>query len=768
MKQLLCLMMTVLMLLSAPLAALTEGEDFPDVMLTYEPETEVQQPSRQESADQAPASNEEEEDDNGADTMPLSNTDLLVQEAMANQGLVQESDFANAGMEGLDFADFYFAGVQTMHGIFSSIGLYAELPDYAVAEKAILRLSYTASDLVLSDYSSLTFYMNGTPFYSCRVQALGANMPTVLYINVPVELIKNGYNLLEIGAYVRLTNDAGCTDDYNGANWVKIADTTCLRVGYSVSEDAAQIDMFPYPFVSLMDKSGANCAVAVSDRAANCELDAALTIMADLGATLSMDNDVAFGRISEIDRKNVIYFGLRDNTPSELLALLEAEVPPTGAMIRRAALNGKEYMLVVAREEAALLEAARFLSDDARLDQVHSVEAYVSVGDSQSFIAARSQNTLALEGQYTLKDVLGHGASFSGPFHQSVTLYLPVAEDYALSSESRFSLSFRYSENLDFDRSLITVYWGSDIPLASKKLTREGATGDTLTFAVPADAVGVAGTYMVIAFDLEVKDLDCTPRQLNMPWAYVAEDSTFYLPHGERSVLSLANRPAPFQRGSRMNDVLVVLSDMPTAEELQLAGNAICMLGAGSDPYGTMKVCRSAEFMESDANYNLVIVGMPSSHSMLRQLNDKLHFQFSDDMKSVKSNDKIILDEAYATQVGTMQLIKSPYAEERAMMVLSAPAAEGIRALTDRISEDEKRWALTKESVLVDAHGKANAYQFTQSVAVANEEKPTFTAIIVENREPMLFMLVGLGCMLLVLLGVIIVLFRIRANRKEE
>ena len=702
------------------------------------------------------------------DVMPLGATDLKVQEALANQSLMQESDFDGAGMEGLDYADYYFSGVQTMHGIFSSIALYAELPDYAVAEKAILRLSYTASDLILSEYSSMTFYMNGTPFYSCRVEAKGANVPTVLYIAVPVELMNNGFNLLEIGAYIRLTDDEGCTDDYNGANWIKIADTTCLRIGYSLSEDAGEIGMFPYPFISLMDKTGAECAVTVSDKAENVELEAALAIMADLGASVSLDNDIAFGRIGEIDRKHVIYFGLRDNTPAELLALLDSEVPPTGAMIRRASQDGKEYLLVVAREADALMEAARFLADASRVEQAHSADAYVSVGESDSIIAAGQTSALALEGQYTLKDILGHGASFSGPFHQSVTMYLPVAEDYALSSESRFSLNFRYSENLDFDRSLITVYWGNSIPLASKKLSKEGATGDTLTFAVPADAVGAASTYMVIAFDLEVKDLDCTPRQLNMPWAYVAEDSTFYLPAGENSSLSLANRPAPFQRGSRLNDVLLVLADSPTAAELQLAGYTMSMLGAGSDPYGSLKVQRAAEFMQTDADYNMVVIGMPRTNTLLRQMNDKLHFQYSDAMDSVKSNDKIILDESYAAQVGTVQLLHSPYAQNRAVMVLSAPAEEGINALIDRISEDEKRWSLTKEAVLVDGHGKVSSYQFTKAAAVTEEEKPTFSSIIVENREPMLFMLVGLGCMLLVLLGVIIVLVRMRKAQKEE
>lgn len=702
--------------------------------------------------------------------VPLGATDLRVQEEMANQQqAARKSDFEDAGMAGSLFADFYFSGVQTLHGIFSSIGLYADVPDYATPTSAILRLSYTSSDLVLSGLSSLTFYMNGTPFHSCQVSPGEDNAPTVIYVSVPVELMQQGYNLLEISSYVRLTDDEGCTDDYNGANWVKIADSTCLRIAYDVVENAGEIAMFPYPFLSLMDKTGAQCAIVTSDKAANEELTAAMSMMAALGTEVSSENQIAFGRLSEARRAHTIYFGLKDNTPEELLSLLDQEVPPTGALINRVAAGGAEYLLVVSQEPDALLEAARLLGDASRVSQVHDVTTHVSTGEAQAFIDAGRMSALALEGQYTLKDILGHGASFSGPFHQEVTLYLPVAEDYALSSESRFSLKIRYSENLDFDRSLMTVYWGGSIPLVSRKLTKEGSAGETVSFAVPADAVGASSTSMTIVFDLEVKDLDCTPRQLNMPWAYVAEDSTFFLPQGETSALSLSNRPAPFQRGSRLNQVEVVLSNQPTAAELLLAGRTMSMIGAGSNPYGELRVIRASEFDPADADYNLIVVGMGSDNALLRKLNDKLYFRFTEDMKAVASNDKLILDEDYARQVGTVQLLPSPYVEGRALLALSAPEEAGITAVTDRISTERKRWALTREAVLMDGHGKATSYQFSTTVSTSvDEEKPTFTRVLVENREPMLFLLVGMGCMLVVLLAVILVLVRIRMTKKQE
>ncbi len=703
-----------------------------------------------------------------AKPVPLGVNDLLVQEAIAQQDAAQEAAFANAAVSGAQYKDFSFGSVQTLHGIFSSIGLYAEMPEYVTPRDAVLRLSYSASSLILNEVSSLTFYMNGVPFASIMVWPSIEQAETVRYITVPVDLLQDGYNLLEISAYVRLTDDDdNCTDDFNGANWIKINEETCLRVLYDVVEDTASLALYPFPFISIMDATGADCAVTVSDAADEAELTAAMTLMGDLGSAVSAQNDLSFARISETDRKHIIYFGLAQNTPAELLALLGEQVPATGALVRRVIAGEKEYLIVVAQEKPALLEAARYLGDATRVAQTDGDIIHISVGEAQTYIDARRTSGLVLEGQYTLKDILGHGASFTGPFHQETRIYLPLAQDYALSSESRFTFRIRYSENLDFDRSIMTVYWGNGIPLYSRKLTKEGAAGETVSFAVPADAVGAVSTSMVIAFDLEIKDLDCTPRQLNMPWAYIAEDSTFYLPHGTSVALSLGTLPVPFQRDNMFNDLLLVLPDEPTAKELLLAGRVMNMLGAGSEPYGTMEVIRARNFDAAYYDRHIVTVGTPASNSLLTALNDKLLFRFTEDGKAVASNDKLILDGSYATQVGTVQLLSSPYAEGRSILVLSAPAEAGLNALIDRISEETKRWALAREAVLVDGRGKATSYQFTVSETAVTEQKPTFTQVVMENQEPMLMMMVGLGCMLLVLLTVILVLVRIRINKRE-
>ena len=255
--------------------------------------------------------------------IPSGVVDNFVQSEIEKQQSASDATAFEAGAAaGEYYADFTFGGVQTLSGITTTLSLYANLPKYAKPVSAVLRLSYTASDLILTDISSLTYYMNGTPFGSSKIVARSDGAQTVLYVSVPVELLTTGYNLLEILSYVRLTDDEGCRDDYNGANWVKIADTTCLRIYYEISDDADELYMYPYPFISLMNPDGAESVVAVSDAADEAELTAAMMLMAGMGNSLSAKNAMTLCRLSDAKSENVLYVGLKKNTPEHLLSLL--------------------------------------------------------------------------------------------------------------------------------------------------------------------------------------------------------------------------------------------------------------------------------------------------------------------------------------------------------------------------------------------------------------------------------------------------------------
>ncbi len=420
-------------------------------------------------------------------------------------------------------------------------------------------------------------------------------------------------------------------------------------------------------------------------------------------------------------------------------------------------------MLVIASQADALLEAARLLSDDDRVAQLRTSSYHVSVGESDTFLAEELSNS----GNYLLKDILEQGITLTGPFHQETSITLPVSSDYTLSSQGKMVFELRYSENLDFDRSLVTVYWGTDrIPLASSKLSADQASGHTLSFTIPADAVGSEGNVIVIAFELEVKDLDCTPRQIDMPWAYISENSAVYLPESDQASLSLGNWPAPFQRNGRLNNVLVVIPDAPTASDLILLGRTMTAVGTNSDAYGTLRVITASNFQTSDAQANLIVIGMGAKNTLFSNINTQLLFQYDTLQSEFLSNDKVIFSNSYASEVGSIQLLVSPFDEDYSLLAITAPQQSGLDALTEVMSNPTLQWGLDREVALVDSMLEMSTYQFTYS-SIATSERPSIVDTVVENQDSLIFALIGLGTMLLLLIGALIVLLNARRRNKK-
>lgn len=666
-------------------------------------------------------------------------------------------------------ADFFFPSTQTLRGIISKAGMYINLKDYVDLRSAALQISYTCSDLILEDVSSLTFSLNGIDFSSKPVTSNGT-LPTILEIDVPIELFMEGNNLLEISGYLRLSNQAGCEDEFNEANWVNISGETHLRITYDLIDDENYLSFYPYPFVSIQDETGEHLTVAVSDTADAKELESALFIMADLGSNFTSQNDVTLSKISDNEDSLIIYFGLKKNTPSEYLSLLPDISRQDQAVLKRIEYEGKEMLLVVSESGDALVEAARLLSDNDRILQITKDHYFVSVGDSDTFLARTETNQSSNEGLYTLGDIAEGGMKFIGPFHQERTIFLPVPADYSLSSQSKISLNMRYSENLDFDRSLVTVYW-QDIPLGSKKLSKTDASNDTLIINAPADLVGTTGSSLKIAFELEVADLVCTPRQDQMPWAYITENSTIYLPPGGTRTLSLTNLPAPFQKEGRLDDLLVMISENPSPQELVLLGRTMSVIGEGSDGYGSLSVKRASEFVREDNTKNIVTVGKGLQNTFIQRVNQSLHVSYQMNFTAFSSRDDLVLAEDYAKQIGIVQLLSSPFNENRALLVLTSPSTEGLQNLIRLVSTEKLRWNLEKDTVIMNRGVNDYtfaAYRFIQPKSFLGL-KPNFIEKVIENRESLTFTLISTGVTALLLLAAVLVLLRIRTrNRKEK
>ncbi len=656
----------------------------------------------------------------------------------------------------------------TLQGIFSSTEIFFYVPDYWETEYVYAEIQYDLSQLIEDVVSSMTFSVNNTPIESTKI-SYDAGNTQITYIKIPMELVNEGYNSFTISTYARLYDEEGCIDDFSGANWCSIADTSYIRCGYEVKDDEHKISYYPYPFMSTIEDTGKGLTIAVSDMATDGELEAAMNIMADLSSYTGEENNIQFCLLSDMKNTNpertILISNYSNLTQEYKNKMTEETVDEEHALVNFVDdSNGNPMLLITSQNDDCLLEAAYMLMDDNRVSQERTNLASVNLGSAEIAINSTSISQMIV-GNYTIKDIMGSGMTFYGPFHQEQNIYLPFSEDYFLSDAGKLSLKFRYSDNLDFNRSMITVYWG-DVPIASKKLEQEKATGDTLTFAMPADVVGTTAGSIRIAFDLEIEDLICSPRQDQMPWAYVSEESTLFLPASTGIVLTFDLKPSPFRTDGKFNNLMLVIPEEPTTEELNLFAQVIGMYGEGVDPYGTFYVRRQSEFDEKDADYNIITIGTYEDNTLLQKINDSLHFSYNEAGNGFLSNEQLILSDVYASEIAILQLLESPYAVNRGVLAITGVNEESLSYVQEFMRDYDKRFSLSKDCVLVDSDLNIKAFQFIEELD--ETEQPSMLVVLANNKQSLLFTIVATSIMLMILIAVIIILIRIRMYHKNK
>lgn len=664
--------------------------------------------------------------------------------------------------------DFTYGTDITLTGIYESNLYYFFIENYWDYRYAFAEIQIDVSQLISDVPASVTFTVNGSPVVSYLIDYENGRSQT-FYVVLPTRLLREGYNSFEITGYTRVFDGSGCLDGSAVANWVSVRGESYIQVGYDLKDHQQRISYFPYPFISSVDSTGRGSYMAVSDAMTEPELEAALTLRAALSAKTDREDRIHLVTASAVpgSANGVILISEYANLPQDYRRIIDGRNP--GSLTDRAMVlftenHGTPVLLITSQAQDCLMEAVSMLMDAERVSQERGSAAYVDRGGIALMQAALSENMTA-SGRYTLDALAETGVRFIGPSHQEAYIYLPFSGGYVLAESSKVVLYFRYSENLDFNRSMITVYWG-DVPVASKKLARENAGGDELSFTMPYDVIGTHADSIRIAFELELPDLFCTPATDEMPWAYISEDSVFYLPVGEGTEYNFNLRPYPFERSSRFNDLVVVIPNEMGGVELQALGQLVAHYGESLEAYGNIRVVRAGDLTEELKRHHLIVFGTYRNNSVIRDLNESLGFSFNGDGSAYLGNSALILSDEYAREIVTLQIFESPYEAGRAVLVCSAVSEENFQRLSAFLEHDENVWALSGDTVLID--GELDLKTFNLQERLAKQDVPVLKRLLEENRESTVFAITALAVMLLLLLSVVLIFVRVYWNQRNK
>lgn len=557
-----------------------------------------------------------------------------------------------------------------------------------------LTLVYSASQFIDHTKSSFTVLLNG-------VRCVTESQPSTygergqIKLTLPASELKLGSNTLAIEADILTMGTEPETAGSIESGWFNVFKDSTISIAYEPLNEVHSIQEFYHKFISIESMDFKKSTVAIPKQASNEELENAMYAISGISKNTPLYfQNIGFETADILtdltSYNNIIYIASYMHLPSQLSALLsdkQKKQAEQEALITVVNVQEQNILIVTGANEASLANASRLLANKEMMQQMTETDRVVSVNEKYELEPKPFE-------QYRM--LTESGTLLEGEAVQSMNYYVEFPYNRSITDKSQLYLVFRYGDNLDFARSLMTVYL-NEIPVASKCLNESSAARDEVTFNIPAD-IAVAGNFVLrVAFDLRVKDGGGAA-----PWAFISPESTLKINFSSQSFFVFENYPSPFIQDGTFNDVLVVLPQNLADADLNVLGETFNLFGQYLESVaGELTVVRDTEKFDIN-NKNVITIGVQNTNAYTQSLNKEMFFQFSPDGKRILSNEKMMLDSNFSRNMGTIQLLESPASQDHAILVMTGTSENGLLKAASYLKTPDYAWKVFGDGFVTD------------------------------------------------------------------
>ncbi|WP_066894749.1 cellulose biosynthesis cyclic di-GMP-binding regulatory protein BcsB [Clostridium nigeriense] len=638
-------------------------------------------------------------------------------------------------------------------GIFSSYSFQFKVDKWINVEKITTNINLDVNQLISKARESyITLSLNGVPFYSTPIVYDESKKVQNIKVNIPLDNIKEGYNEFKVEGYCRIS-DEPCADDVNTANWLVIKKNSSIDINFKEKLSDNKIMYFPYPFIKSNNVSD-DSKIVIPDDYSDNDLQKAFLLSSYLGRNNTSDYKLEIIKYSDLKKKdnnsNIIYLGNKSSIPREINDIfsdLKALDLSNSAVIR---LGNSPYsnnnspsklMVITSDNENYNLKAINLLINDKLITQIDSDKFIVNNEINEQIQVEEVKNTI------TLKDMGINELQFKGLFRSESGFSYFIPKNRIIASGGKIKLNFRYSENLDFDKSLLSIYINNS-PIGSKKLEKENALNDELELVIPSNSITSNYIEVKIAFDLQLPNTYCERREEEMPWAVISGDSYINYQTQNVSGYFFDKYPAPFVMDNRFNELLLSVPDNMSSKELTALGDIFEIIGMEvTNNTGSLEVSRYSNLNGREKDKNLIIYGTPESNNLVKDLNKNFWFKYNNDYSKFIGNEKLFLTDDFNSNISIFQFDISPYNNQRAILSITSPNEDILINSLSYLGNNEELIKLTGDCAIVDKYGEIRTFKFKEDVEAPIYEK----AKNLENNSKIVIGILGLILIFLIL-----------------
>lgn len=624
----------------------------------------------------------------------------------------------------------------SMKGLFDSSTMYFQVGNWEVTE-AVLELRMNASQLLNEEAAYLTVKLNGQPLQTIPVTWAGGGTVSQRIVLPPDILIREGGNSITVEAYLRGRNPDACVDDSTVSMWMNIFKDSGVVLTYRPLQQCYDIAQFYDKFTSIEALKEGKSLVATGSGAGEGTLTAIARILSGFARNAPGDYETVKVGILQEEKDlqkaaYVLYVDTYERLPGYLLAAMtgqQKEYASRQALVCLLERNGCKVLLVTGQNAEALKSAGDLLSNREMVQELTR---------SQELIDSEKNYK---EDPYEVEEYLSlteYGVEIRGNFEQRASFVIEAFTNRKIADSAQLSLDYRYSQNIDFDKSLLTIYVDG-VPIGSRTLSEAGADDSTDLFSIPGN-LQISGSFTIdTVFQLYPKGDWCEVTPEELPWAYIADTSMIKYTTVENTDVFFEEYPFPFIRDGSFSDVAVLLPENWSEPDLWSMADILLTMGkwqkSNSGELNVMCGLREAELTRA----NLISIGDVSKNPLKTS-------------RSSKSG-----------SAGWAQVMLSPFGSDKlyGALVVTGGSANGMLKTTKWLGDADRLWELQGDWFVTDGTEVSCRYirQREQPEVTPEKEK------VIISDDNISIIIVG-SVVILVLLSGAMLLFKYGKEKK--
>ncbi|HSL41895.1 MAG TPA: cellulose biosynthesis cyclic di-GMP-binding regulatory protein BcsB [Anaerolineales bacterium] len=555
---------------------------------------------------------------------------------------------------------------------------------------------------------ALTVSFNDQVIGTIALNELG---PQSMQMEIPANALTTARQDGRHQVTVALGGQFSCIYDIRAV--VVIRPTSTMRLPFEVSSPEINLSRLPAPFYLRNSLVPDTTVVVVPNEPDATELKAALNVMAGFGSLIGSEADLGLVTTSELTEdtlgaSNLIFVGRPEqfdllgdiSFPLAVQNNAFVNLPPdseTDGVVQMAISpwnESKVAMFVGGSDSEAVLKAAQAVSSGKILVYEDPTLAYVA---NVQLLA----DTLPAVQDFTLQSLGYESETLTGIGVESIQYSFNASKEQLRSPDAYINLMYYHSGLLDYGASSFTVELNSQA-ISSVAFNKESEQLTTLQIKIPTGILRFGENRLSISARL-LATTSCDSTGFSNPWLTISDQTGIHLPAtvgadtDTPALLDLKFYPNLFTTQSDLGDVAFVLPrDNPST--WKIAGRMAYDLGSAANP-----LIANIDGVFADdipqpvlGGNSLIVIGRSSTIPLISEINNQLPapFDLATDTAS-ESNMQIVYRVPAGMSVGYLELLPSPYNQEKPILVLAGNTDDGVQLAGNALLQPELTTQLT-------------------------------------------------------------------------